>query len=371
MSQRLTTTAHAITRAWWTVTLMSVATVSAHAAPCDPLRGLQLPVRNSTIVNVTHVDSGTFVPPAPPEARQPSAEFFTAFGALPAFCRVEVISRPSTDSRIRIEVWLPVARWNGRYLGVGNGSYGGSINYARLGEALRSGYAASSTDTGHRGAPRDATWARGHPEKQADFDHRAIHLTALTSKALVRAMYGSDPARSYFSSCSNGGRQGLMEAERYPADYDGILAGAPAPTWGFRTFIAGDLSAFEKRNGRIIIYHGGADSPGPSVRYYSKVRATLGDSTVRNFLQLYLVPGMGHCGSGSAPNDVGQWLRPGDDPLHSLFKSLERWVESGVAPTSVTARRFVVDGNPASGVAKTRTLYPYPRAAGKTRSVGR
>src|SRR5437588_5901177 len=261
-------------RAGLAVTLLFVAGACAHAAPCDTVRSVRLP--NTTIVAVTLVDSGKFVPP--PAVRQPAAEFFTAFNTLPAFCRIQLVMRPSTDSDIGIEVWLPLARWNGRYLGVGNGSYGGSFNYYRLGEALRSGFATSSTDTGHRGAPTDTSWATGHPEKQADFDYRATHLTAQTAKALVRAMYGSDATHSYFSSRSNGGRQGLMEAERYPMDYDGIMSGAPAPSWGFRTFVSGDLRAYQQRNGKMIIWHGGADAPDASVAYYSRVRVRLGDS---------------------------------------------------------------------------------------------
>src|SRR6185436_17135022 len=126
------------------------------------------------------------------------------------------------------EVWLPAYGWNGRLLGVGNGSYGGSINYSRLGEALNVGFATASTNTGHRGAANDSTWATNHPEKQRDFDFRAIHETADVAKMLIRAFYGAPPRWSYFSSCSTGGRQGLMEAERYPADYDGVFAGAPA-----------------------------------------------------------------------------------------------------------------------------------------------
>ena len=123
--------------------------------------------------------------------RRASAEFFTAFNTLPTFCRVRAVARPSSDSEINIEVWLPVAGWNGRYLGVGNGSFGGSINYYRLGESLHSGYATSSTDTGHRGLPSESAWATNHPEKQADFDYRAVHLTAQTAKSLnwVRLPY--------------------------------------------------------------------------------------------------------------------------------------------------------------------------------------
>jgi hypothetical protein len=307
------------------------------------------------------VDSGAFRLRL--TARKPSAEFFTAFNTLPPFCRVQLVARPSSDSRIRIELWLPVANWNGRYLGTGNGGYAGSIGYYRLGEALHSGYAASSTDTGHRGTSRQVAWARGHPEKQRDFDYRAIHLTALASKAFIRALHGSEPKFSYFNACSNGGRQGLMEAERYPSDYDGIMAGAPATTFGFRTFVAGDLGAFQSRNGKLIIYHGGNDAPARSMSYYGNVAEKLGPQITEGFLQLYVVPGMGHCGSGDEPNDIGQWLRPGDSEQNSLFKALERWVEQGVAPEGVTATRFVVDGDATSGVAKTRRLYPYPRAA--------
>lgn len=350
-----------VTRLRWPAALSALTVATAHAAPCDSLQGVQLPY--TTISAVTLVDSGSFV--APPAVRPPSAEFFKAFRTLPAFCRVELVMQPSPDSKIGIEVWLPIAHWNGRYLGVGNGTFGGSINYPRLGEALRSGYATSSTDTGHRGAPDDATWAAGHPEKQADFDYRAVHETAQTAKALVRRLYGVDATYSYFSSCSNGGRQGLMEAERYPADYDGIMAGAPAIGFGFKSFVVGDLGAYQRRNGKMIIYHGEADAPARSVRFYSTVRAQLGDSAVRSFLQLYVVPGMRHCGGGPEPNEIGQWLRPGDDVDNSLFKALERWVEHGVAPTGVTAKKFAVDGVPTSGVVRTSRLQPYSAVAGK------
>jgi hypothetical protein len=330
-----------------------------HAQTCSALRDLRL--EHTTITRTQLVDSGKFTPPV--MVRRSSPEFFTAFNTLPAFCRVQAVSRPSSDSDIRIEVWLPASGWNQRYLGVGNGSYGGSISYYRLGESLHAGYATSSTDTGHRGRPSDTAWAVNHPEKQADFDYRAIHETAVTAKALIQAFYKSPPKRSYFSSCSNGGRQGLMEAERYPTDYDGIMAGAPATHWGFRTFVSGGFATFEKRGGKIIIYHGGNDHPESNIEFFASVRRRMGDETVGNFLQLYLILGMGHCGSGNEPNDFGQWIRPGDTPQYSLFSALEDWVEKGIRPNGVIATKFVIDGDPKSAVVARRRVCPYARAA--------
>ena len=110
--------------------------------------------------------------------------------------------------------------------------FAGAIGYANLAQAVQNGYAAASTDTGHHAGGTDATWATDHPEKLIDFGWRAVHLTAVTSKVLTAAFYGTPrPRHSYFESCSNGGRQGLMEAQRFPEDYDGIIAGAPAYDW--------------------------------------------------------------------------------------------------------------------------------------------
>jgi feruloyl esterase len=176
----------------------------SRAQACSSLGNVR--IDGTTVTLAQLVDSGKFVPPA--MVRRASPEFFTAFNILPAFCRVQVVARPSSDSEIRIEVWLPAAGWNRRYLGAGNGSYAGSINYYRLGESLHSGYATSSTDAGHRGKAGESAWAINRPEKQADFDYRAIHETARIAKVLIQTFYNSPPAYSYFSSCSNGGRQG-------------------------------------------------------------------------------------------------------------------------------------------------------------------
>ena len=118
---------------------------------------------------------------------------------------------------MHFEVWLPVDDWNGKFQGVGNGANAGSIGYRAMAEALRRGYATAGTDTGHSTTDaRDARWAMGHPELLEDFGYRAIHLTAQNAKRVVAAFYGTPPEYSYFAACSTGGRQGLMEAQRFP-----------------------------------------------------------------------------------------------------------------------------------------------------------
>ena len=123
---------------------------------------------------------------------------------------------------------MPVTSWNGRYRGQGNGGFAGSIGYSELGDAVRRGYATAGTNMGHYGRAGDSGWALGHPEKVIDFGYRAIHEMTLKAKVIIRAFYGKSPEHSYFVGCSDGGREGLMEAQRFPDDYDGIVAGDPA-----------------------------------------------------------------------------------------------------------------------------------------------
>jgi feruloyl esterase len=133
--------------------------------------------------------------------------------------------KPSSDSDIKIEVWLPAANWNGKFQAVGNGGWNGTISYPAMSEALRKGYATSSTDTGHEGG--SASFALGHPEKVVDFGYRSVHEMTVAAKAIVNAFYGSAPRYAYWNGCSAGGRQALKEAQMFPADYDGIIAGSP------------------------------------------------------------------------------------------------------------------------------------------------
>ncbi|HMG24057.1 MAG TPA: tannase/feruloyl esterase family alpha/beta hydrolase [Kofleriaceae bacterium] len=189
----------------------------AHAGPasCESLATLVLP--GTTISVAAVVPAGGFDPPGPTPPIDTAA------------CRVAGTLKPTSDSEIKFEVWMPIAGWNGKFLSAGEGGYAGAINYGGIAAALGRGYAGGSTDTGHAGGTAD--FAPGHPDKVIDFGWRAKHLQAARSKNLIRAFYGKRIKHSYFSSCSNGGRQALMEVQRFPDDYDGVLVGAPAHDW--------------------------------------------------------------------------------------------------------------------------------------------
>jgi feruloyl esterase len=151
------------------------------------------------------------------------------FSGLPAFCRVAAAIRPTTDSDIRVEVWLPLSDWSGRALGTGNGGFAGKISYAALAGGLKSGDAVANTDMGMAVPPgKDASIFIGRPERWRDWGYRATHLMAVFEAELIRRYYGRRASHTYFSGCSTGGEQALMEAQRFPQDYDGIVAGAPA-----------------------------------------------------------------------------------------------------------------------------------------------
>jgi feruloyl esterase len=187
---------------------------------CESLPDLTL--TGASITSAAIVPAGTFTPPPSPLGATPME--------LPAYCRVQGVARPSGDSEIKFEVWLPVAdRWNGKFQQMGNGGYAGTIILATIAAGVARGYATAATDDGHVGP--SPSFAIGHPEKVVDFGHRAVHQTAVQAKAIVQAFYGKPATRSYFFGCSDGGREALMEAQRYPADFDGIVVGAPANNW--------------------------------------------------------------------------------------------------------------------------------------------
>jgi Tannase and feruloyl esterase len=185
---------------------------------CKDLRSFTFP--NTTITDVASMPGGAYVA---------QDAWHLAFNDLPPWCQVTAKIRPTPDSDINVQVWLPIQRYNSRYLGAGNGGYGGSHFQSELAQGVANGFATSTTDMGT--SPSDGVNADnlvGHREKWSDFGWRATHVTAQFSKALIDAFYGSPAKHSYFAGCSTGGQQALMEAERFPDDYDGILAGAPA-----------------------------------------------------------------------------------------------------------------------------------------------
>jgi hypothetical protein len=212
---------HTLVLAWFLV-----ASAIGFSQECERLSGTKIP---GTTITLAHtVAAGTFAAPPLPFPAPDRSAFYKG---LPAFCRIVAEAKPTADSDIKIEVWMPVSGWNGKLQGIGNGGFAGMIDDLQLGAAVNKGYAATATDTGHAGSPIDASWAPGHPEKVVDFGHRGIHEMTRVAKEAIRAFYGKTPQRSYFAGCSDGGREALMEAQRYPADYDGILAGAPANDW--------------------------------------------------------------------------------------------------------------------------------------------
>lgn len=216
------------------------------AAACARLAEERLP--GTTITAAQAVTGGSFTPPGSNNA----------ITNLPPLCRVAGVTEPTSESRILFEVWLPLQNWNGRFAGVGNGGWAGTISYGGLQEQIRRGYASASTNTGHEAAPgvNAARFAFEHPEQLIDFASRAHHETTLKAKALVGAFYGKPPQHAYWIGCSSGGYEGLMEAQRFPADYDGIVAGAPANNW--TRLMAGDL------DGTLAVFKDSASNLPPS-----------------------------------------------------------------------------------------------------------
>jgi len=187
------------------------------AAPCESLSGLKL--ADTTITLAQSVAAGTFTPVAG------RGRGGAQFSDLPAFCRVAATVKPTPDSDIKIEVWLPASNWNGKFEAVGNGGWNGNIDQNALAAGLRRGYATAATDTGHEGG--GGPWMQNQ-NKLIDFGYRAVHELSDKGKAIINAFYGNNARFSYFNGCSAGGRQALKAAQKFPQDFDGIVAGAPA-----------------------------------------------------------------------------------------------------------------------------------------------
>ena len=175
-----------------------VTAAPAMAAPCESLSTLKLP--DTTITSAQSVAAG----PAPGGRGGAAAP-------LPAYCRVQATIKPTSDSEIKVEVWMPATGWNGKFQGVGNGAWQGSITTNALVTGLQRGYATASTDTGHEGG--SASFAMGHPEKLIDYGYRAVHEMTVKGKAITAAFYDTNPRFSYFVGCSAGGKQAIKAAQ--------------------------------------------------------------------------------------------------------------------------------------------------------------
>ena len=196
---------------------------SAFAAPdkteadCSALTALALP--HATVASTEVQRDGVFHEAAGMDGKPRD------HAGLPPFCRVRGVATPVPGSRIGFEVWLPLADWQGRLHMVGNGAYGDCIYYPQMAARLKNGDVAVATDTGHQGG--DLSFGAGYPERVVDWGWRAVHESVAAAKLVAAAFFGSGPRLSYFSGCSTGGGQALSEAQRYPADFDGVIAGDP------------------------------------------------------------------------------------------------------------------------------------------------
>ena len=221
------------------------ALAGADNVPCGDLTSFS--IMEGTVTSASLVETGAFTPPVAPGGRAPSRASVTrTYGGLPAFCRVIATLRPTNDSNITVEVWMPLSGWNGKYQAVGNGAFRGSISHSAMAAALANGYATSSTDTGHIG--NTAEFGLDHPEKVVDFGWRSLHLMAVLTKEVIAAHYDESLRYSYWNGCSAGGRQAMKMAQAFPEDFDGIVAGAPGQDWSGRAAGALRVASYLESN---------------------------------------------------------------------------------------------------------------------------
>jgi feruloyl esterase len=300
---------------------------SAFAAEaCASLKDLK--IDDTTIISTESVPAGSFTAPDK-----------KSYANLPAFCRVTATVSPMPDSAVRIEMWLPQDGWKGVFEGTGNGGYSGGFNFPILAAGVRRGYAVVNTDQGT--APASALNGDavvGHPVKWRDWGFRSTHLMTVAGKQIASAFYGKDSARSYFTGCSTGGQQALIEAQLYPADYDGIAAGAPVVN---RTHLH---AAF------VWSRQAAERSPGSALGH--------------DKLMLLKKAVVASCapGAGGAASDTFV-----ADPLHCAFDPASLVCKAGDAPDCLTpeqaetaARFYAGPKNPRTG----ESIYPgWPRGS--------
>ena len=308
------------------VTLAALALRVQAATPCERLADVA--PKGARITSAQMVAAGQFAPPTgggPPDAR-------AIYAKLPAFCRVAATLQPSADSEIRIEVWLPET-WNGKLVEAGNGGYSPNLAFGGMAQAVLAGYAATSSNTGHDG--NSGAFAVGHPEKLIDWAYRAVHENAVAAKAIVQARYGSAPRQSYFEGCSTGGRQAYGEAQRYPADFIGIVAGDPGINLTHQTAMQTWVSK---------VVHRGPDTAIPASKYPLLHDAALAacdardgvrDGVIENPLQCRFDPSVLLCKGGDAPDCLtAPQLQTAKDIYRGAYDSNGKRVFPGLMPGS-------------------------------------
>jgi feruloyl esterase len=309
---------------------------AASAVDCAGFAGATLPGASGTVTGASVVPAGSFTAPTG-----------VAYDIPAPFCRVQATLRPSPDSDIKVEVWLPEgAAWNGRFLGTGNGGYAGAISYGALANGVQLGFATANTDMGT--APATGLDGRpiiGRPEKWIDWGYRATHLMTVAGKEVLQGHYGRGAQYAYFSGCSTGGSQALHEAQQFPADYDGILAGAPANN---RTHLHTDVLW------NYDVTHRTPDSLIPPDKLQLMTRAVLGACAAQ---------------SGGLPSDpyltdprACRW-----DPAEIQCAEGANDTSQCLTPAQVEAARLVYDGprNPRTG----RLIYAGPERGSESGST--
>ncbi len=271
--------------------LAAFAAIPAPAQPnaqqnCEKLRQLIQP--DVVIQSATAVLAGEFKLPAGPANAAPVQ--------VPAFCRVIGVVKPE----LRFELWLP-ERWNEKYMAVGNGGMAGAIVYGAMVDPLNRGYATGSTDTGHSGANDDGAWALGHLDRLLNYAQRGIHLMAQANKGIVRAFYGKAPVHSYFNGCSFGGKQALTEVQRYPEDFDGVIAGDPANNF-IRHYIGGHLWGAMAMDGDGYIPAAKVPLIGNAVNAACDALDGVKDGILNDPRRCHFDPAVLQCKTGDAPD---------------------------------------------------------------------
>ncbi|HEX5084251.1 MAG TPA: tannase/feruloyl esterase family alpha/beta hydrolase [Blastocatellia bacterium] len=312
----------------------SAQTKFAAPKPCRAasLAGLKLDGLQTKFVTVT--PEGSFTPPGSPSGAR-----------LPAFCRVEAVVTTVSDSVINFEVWIPPTEsWNGKLVVTGNGGYSNALSYGEMARAVRQGYAAIGGDTGHQtSTPDDLLWGVGSPEKIIDWGSRSIHSITEAGKRIIEWMQGNPARRAYFNGCSTGGHQAYAEIQRYPKDFDGVIAGAPGNN---RVRLnAGFLWQF-------LSNHNSNDDTTPIIPA-SKLPLITKAVVAACDRQDGVVDGV-----VDDPRSCDFDPSPISDAEHNLLSALDRWVEKGLAPEKVIASK-VING----ATVRTRPLCPYPKRA--------